>query len=89
MANRLGKYYNVAAPVPLGNFHSKSADQVGCLFLTSPPYDKRIEDVGLAEIYWANIARAVQKEGYTLEEAKKWASSLVGRSRMRGRSPRQ
>jgi hypothetical protein len=83
VANRLGKYYDVAAPVPLGSFHSKSASEVGFLFLAHPPYDARLEDVGLAEIYWANIPRAVQKEGYTLEEAKKWASSLVGRIRIR------
>jgi hypothetical protein len=83
VANRLGKYYDVAAPVSLGSFHSKSASEVGFLFLTHPPYDSRLEDVGLAEIYWANIPRAVQKEGYTLEEAKKWASSLVGRIRIR------
>src|SRR5262249_37078086 len=83
VANRLGKYYDVAAPVPLGSFHSKSASEVGFLFLAHPPYDLRLEDVGLAEIYWADIPRAVQKEGYTLEEAKKWASSLVGRIRIR------
>src|SRR5262249_62400735 len=83
VANRLGKHYDVAAPVPLGSFHSKSASEVGFLFLTHPPYDRRLEDVGLAEIYWADIPRAVQDEGYTLEEAKKWATSLAGRIRLR------
>jgi hypothetical protein len=82
VANRLGKYYDVAAPVPLGSFHSRSASEVGFLFLETPPYDSRLEDVGLAEIYWADIPRAVQDEGYTLEEAKKWASSLAGRIRL-------
>ena len=42
VANRLGKYYDIAAPVPLGSFHSKSASEVGFLFLKTPPYDSRL-----------------------------------------------
>ncbi len=83
VANRLARYYDVAAPIPLGSFHSKTAGEVGFLLLKSPPYDPRLVDVGLAEIYWADIPRAVQKEGYKLEESKKWASSLTGRIRLR------
>ena len=83
VANRLGKYYDVAAPIPLGSFHSKAASEVGFLFLKTPPYDPRLLDVGLAEIYWADIPRAVQMEGYKLEESKKWASTLTGRIRLR------
>ena len=47
------------------------------------PYPERFQDVGLAEIYWADIPREIQKEGHTLEEAKKWAATLVGRIWMR------
>src|SRR5262249_4202716 len=44
--------------------------------------------LAFAEIYWANIPREVIKEGYTLEEAKQWARTLVERLRykaMQGR----
>ena len=83
VANRLARYYNVAVPIPLGSFHSKAASEVGFLFLKTPPYDPRLIDAGLAEIYWADIPRAVQMEGYKLEESKKWALTLTGRIRLR------
>ena len=83
VANRLGKYVGSAMPIPLGSFHSYGVKQWGFLPLTSPPYPDRFKEVGLAEIYWADIPREVQKEGHTLEEAKKWAATLVGRIWMR------
>ena len=83
VANRLGKYFGATMPIPLGSFHSIGVKQWGFLPLTSPPYPERFQDVGLAEIYWADIPREIQKEGHTLEEAKKWAATLVGRIWMR------
>lgn len=85
VAYRLGKFFDVPAPIPLGSFHSENVEEAGFLFLKHPPYPERFQDVGLSEIYWANIPREVQEEGHTLEESKKWAASLVGRLRMRAK----
>lgn len=40
-------------------------------------------DVGFAEVYWADVTRQVATAGYTLEESKRWARTLVQRIRKR------
>ena len=86
VARSLGRYCGVTGTVPLGRFHCTSIRDFGFLRLRGPSYPPEFQDVGLAEIYWADIPRVVQKEGYQLEEAKQWASSLVDRIRTRTRS---
>jgi hypothetical protein len=40
-------------------------------------------EFGLAEIYWADIARAFAKDGYSLEDTKAWGRTIVARTRAR------
>jgi hypothetical protein len=51
------------------------------VFLVEPPPDLRPNNVGLAEVYWNDIARGPMKDLYTLEEAKTWARTVVERVR--------
>ncbi|WP_435008349.1 hypothetical protein P12x_005580 [Tundrisphaera lichenicola] len=85
VASQLGLCSGSPTSIPLGSFHSERTERSGFLFVESPPYPARFKDVGFAEIYWADIPREVQKEGHSLEEAKKWAATLVARIRMRDR----
>src|SRR5215216_6046268 len=48
----------------------------------SPPDPGLPASLGFAEVYWANYPRDVAKEGYTLEETKKWAKTIVERLRL-------
>jgi len=40
------------------------------------------ERIGFAEVYWADIPRRLEREGYTLQETKAWALTVVNRVRV-------
>jgi hypothetical protein len=63
--------------VPLG-FFSMEGEQVRISRLESP--GDGLDDVGFAEIYWADIPRKVVEAGDTLEETKAWGRSVAGRA---------
>lgn len=92
-AHAFCRYMGVPASFPLGRFHGRLSSVVRALVPTSPPdpawrpgaegtpQDPVPWPLAFAEIYWANVPREVIKEGYTLEEAKRWARTLVERLR--------
>ena len=49
------------------------------IFIKPPPFGMELPGLAFAEVYWADIPRTVVKEGYVLEEAKRWARTIVGR----------
>lgn len=86
------RYMGLPAVFPLGRFHGRTEAIVRALVPTSPPDPKLPHwdgtpakpapwPLAFAEIYWADIPRKVVEEGYTLEEAKQWARTLVERLR--------
>ncbi|MCC3158376.1 hypothetical protein LJ737_14095 [Hymenobacter sp. 15J16-1T3B] len=79
VVNRFCSYHHAPAAVPLGSFHTK--DNLYCLPDWYPR--EQFQHLAFAEVYWADIPRAVVKERYTLEEAKNWARTIVERMRMR------
>jgi hypothetical protein len=79
------RYVGLAGALPLGALYSvlkrepPSARQ-GCYgFLPS----SGMGDLGLAEVYWADIPRVPETELYTVEETKAWARTVVERLRLR------
>jgi len=76
-------YYDAPAAIPLGSFYSNIGKIPGAFVFEIPPFPKQFEEIGFAEVYWAPVPRVVVKEGYTLEESKKWARTIVGRIRLR------
>ncbi len=75
--------FDQAAAVPLGSFYG--VDSVVQTFRLKPPPEVKpgIADIGFVEIYWADIPRRVQRRGYTIEETKAWARTVVERVRAR------
>lgn len=62
-----------SAPPALGAFHAQE-----------PAYFPGIQDPGLGqigfkEVHWADVTRVPATEGYTLEEAKRWAGTIANR----------
>ena len=73
------RYFGQPSALPLGRFHSKKVEDEGAYFMQSPPDPELPANLGFAEIYWADIPRRLAKEGYSLEESRKWARTLVDR----------
>jgi hypothetical protein len=67
---RFRGFFRDRTPLSLGEFHRVLEDG-------RPPFD--LAGMGFAEIYWADIPRKVVDEGYTLQETKAWARSVVER----------
>jgi hypothetical protein len=83
-----GKYCGTLGSVPLGSFYPVAARASG---VNGPiaPEPQILADVGglgFGEVYWAGIARGVSRNGYILEETKKWARSIVARLAARAAS---
>lgn len=81
VVNQFCSFYQQPAGVPLGNFHTGRAT-----FSIPPPYPQKLfERLAFAEVYWAKIPRNAVDDKHTLEEAKKWARTIVERLRLRWR----
>lgn len=79
VVNQFCCFYRQPAAIPLGRFHT---GQVA--FSIHPPYPPDpFERLAFSEVYWAKIPRAVVDDKHKLEEAKKWAGTIVERLRMR------
>jgi len=82
VVKRFCGFYHEPAGIPLGNFHTGQA-----AFSISPPYPPDpFGRFAFAEVYWAKIPRTLVDDKHTLEEAKKWARTIVERLRMRWRA---
>ncbi len=81
VAYRFCSFYHTPTAIPLGSFHARTVGTQGALLLELPPGQVPAKNIGFAEVYWADIPRVPAKEGYTLEEAKKWTKTIVERLR--------
>jgi hypothetical protein len=79
VAFRVFDYYDLPPAIPLGRFHVAKTAPPGVMLITSPPDPKLPAKVGFAEVYWADIPRELVEKKYTLEEAKRWARTIVAR----------
>lgn len=79
LAYRLCRYYKQPDAIPLGRFHPRAAQRQSpqVTVLQSPPDPAVPGEIGFAEVYWADIPRALVKQGYLIEESKKWAQTVV------------
>jgi hypothetical protein len=78
VVNQFCYFHGEPAAVPLGRFHTGQAP-----FSICPPFPPGIFDhLAFAEVYWARIPREVVDDEHTIEEAKKWAATLVERVRL-------
>lgn len=68
------RHYDIPVAVPLGSFHNKK-NILECDY----PVDGKKGTLYFTEAYWADIARRPENEGYTLEETKGWAKTIVKR----------
>jgi hypothetical protein len=82
VVSAFGKFARSPAGVPLGTFHSSGALKTFQL-KGPPPPAAPLDTIGFIEVYWADIPRALQKEGYIIEESKAWARTVVERVRSR------
>ena len=68
--------------LPLGKFYDQTIGKPPETYLAQVVIDEKSkENYGFVEIYWADIPRIPEKEGYTIEEAKKWAKTVIDRLR--------
>jgi hypothetical protein len=74
------QFFGAPPAVPLGQFHTNAKVP---LTLVVPPFPDAFKSLAFAEVYWANIPRENAKT-YSLEQAQKWAMTIVQRVRQRG-----
>jgi len=80
-----------ATLLPLGLCDASGVDKAECKYKEEGPVNdyaigfvskgssSSLEDFAFAEVYWADLPRNLEKEGYRLEESKRWAASMVER----------
>jgi hypothetical protein len=71
-------YHGQKAAVPLGNFHVDGDSRV---FIPKAP--ESMQHYGFAEVYWADIPRALVEKKHVLEDIQPWVHTIVGRLRQR------
>jgi hypothetical protein len=89
VTNQFCRYFNIPSAIPLGQIHSALQDpapgdplhQHGIYMLPNKNNGKDHPKVGFAEVYWADIPREVVKNGYILEETKRWSRTIAERVR--------
>ena len=77
VAFRFFDYYDLPPALPLGRFYGASPEGLAVMEAPGNP------QLAFAEAYWANVPRKLVKDGYTLEEAKRWARTIVARLNLR------
>lgn len=83
VVSAFGRFARYPASLPLGFFHDASS-MVRATRLTGPPEPgSTLGSIGFVEVYWADIPREAQTEGYIIEETKAWARTVVERVRAR------
>ncbi len=80
---RFCDHFGYPGMVPLGALYGTLEHKLPALVLTDPPVRAGLTgEMGFAEVHWADIARRISNEGYTLQETKAWARSVVNRVRV-------
>jgi len=79
--NQFCRFHGEPSGIPLGAFHNGQST-----FSVDSHERKKLETLAFAEVYWASIPREIVEEKHTLEEAKRWATTIIERLRMRLRS---
>lgn len=80
VARRFGERLAPPLPaIPLGHFHLGAAGDVRVSRLDAPPQSP-LEQIGFAEVFWADIPQQVVKADDTLDETKAWGTSVVSRA---------
>jgi hypothetical protein len=74
------RFHGEPSGVSLGAFHNGQST-----FSVSSDDRRKLESLAFAEVYWAPIPRKVVEDKHTLEEAKRWATTIIERLRMRAR----
>ena len=83
VAFRVFGHYDVPPALPLGRFHRaapavRNVKTPGVVMLGDAMHPAP-GHLGFAEMYWADVPRQLVKDGYTLEEAKRWARTIIAR----------
>ena len=81
-AEQFCHHFGYRALLPLGGFYDTLQDGHPALMIEGPTSPAGLNTMGFAEIYWADLARAIETAGYTLEETKAWCRSVVSRIRV-------
>jgi hypothetical protein len=79
VAFRVYEYYGFPPAVPLGRFHRSAKAPPGVELFERESDPKFPARLGFAEVYWADVPRGLVTRGFTLENAKLWARTLVAR----------
>ncbi len=83
VVTRFGHHFNFPATVPLGSFYSVPGQITAFTLKALPAEQTVLAGIGFVEAYWADIPRRVQRQGYTIQESKAWARTIVERVRAR------
>ena len=83
VVNIFARCFRQAAAVPLGSFYSFDGSVQAFRLKAPPDVDPALANIGFIEAYWADIPRRIQRRGYTIEETKAWARTVVERVRAR------
>jgi pimeloyl-ACP methyl ester carboxylesterase len=76
VAFRFYDFYDLPPALPVGRFYGGTSG----VAMMEPPGNPNL---AFAEAYWADIPRELVEQRYTLEEAKKWARTIVARLNLR------
>jgi hypothetical protein len=78
-ANQFADFINPGSPVqPLGHYNLGGDDRV---VVSQVQGLDPMGDIGVAEVYWADLPRGLAQRGDTLDESKAWARTVAGRAR--------
>jgi hypothetical protein len=76
--NQFCRFHGEPSGIPLGAFHNGQST-----FSVDRHERQTLEALAFAEVYWAAIPRRVVAQKHTLEEAKRWATTIIERLRLR------
>jgi hypothetical protein len=79
VVNQFCRHYQQPMDVPLGAFHNGRP----VFSIEKGALDSPLMGFAFAEVYWARIPQELVADKHTLEEAKKWATTIVERLRTR------
>src|SRR5947207_7626517 len=88
VVSAFGGFFDYPLGIPLGAFR-KPPPAISAYTPETPdtpgarPMPDTLAETAFVEIYWADIPRELQEEGYTIEETKAWARTVVARLRAR------
>ena len=79
VVNQFCRHYKRPMDIPLGAFHNDRP----FFSIEKEELEGPLTNFGFAEVYWATIPQKLVADKHTLEEAKKWATTIVERLRIR------